>query len=203
MPRRRSSLKSPNAVDMFASKADGCTKPLPFKLRTYAAWRFDAVLPGHFRRNKAEFAHHLYPIVAPLPTAGRNTPPLEPSDSTGPYVYFVCDDLARVRYIGKSLEEHVIQRWVRPGIGGTAKHYWTHSTRAGGAVFQIARGLQARESGHYELRYAPVREMETDLLSELGVAASPDHALTAAQIEVALIRVLGPDWNVVRLGRRC
>jgi hypothetical protein len=35
---------------------------LPRSLRTYTAWRFDGVLPGSFKRNKAQFAHHDYPV---------------------------------------------------------------------------------------------------------------------------------------------
>lgn len=96
---------------------------LPADLKTYLAWRFEATIPGSFRRNKADFAHHEYPILAPLPTAGRQTAPLERSTRSGPYIYFVCDAREQVRYVGKSLEDQVIQRWVRPGVGGPAKHY--------------------------------------------------------------------------------
>lgn len=29
-----------------------------------------------------------------------------------PYLYFVCDDKGLVRYVGKSLEDQVLQRWI-------------------------------------------------------------------------------------------
>jgi hypothetical protein len=133
--------------------------PIPADLKTYIAWRFDRVLPGSFRRRKADFAHHEYPILAPLPSLGRNTPPIERSATPGPFVYFVCDTTGLVRYVGKSLENQVIQRWVRPGVGGPAKHYWTHSTRSGGAVFEIARGIATGSSPVFTLRYTPVAEL--------------------------------------------
>lgn len=168
---------------------------LPADIRTYVAWRFDAVLPGSFRRNKADFAHHLYPILSPLPKAGRHTAPLEASPSSGPYVYFVCDSGGLVRYVGKSLEEQVIHRWVRPGIGGPAKHYWTHSTRSGGAVFEIARGLQSGASMHYELRYLPTAELSSAYRTEFGIGPAHDTPTAAALAEAGLIRMLRPDWN--------
>lgn len=142
---------------------------LPADLRTYVAWRFDAVLEGSFRRNKADYAHHRYPILSPLPSAGRHTAPLEASASSGPYVYFVCDAGGLVRYVGKSLEEQVIHRWVRPGVGGPAKHYWSHSTRSGGAVFEIARGLQSGRSRCYDLRYLPLAELGSSYRTGFGI----------------------------------
>ena len=107
---------------------------LPTGLKTYLAWNFETVLTGTFRRNKADFAHHQYPILAPLPSDGRNTPAIEKSIQGGPCLYFVCDDRQHVCYVGMSKEDQVIHRWVRPGIGGPAKHYWTHSTKSGGCV---------------------------------------------------------------------
>jgi len=165
-------------------------------LKTYKAWRFDAVLAGSFRRNKVDFAHHLYPIVAPLPAAGRQTPPLEVSLHGGPYVYFVTDDGGLVRYVGRSLEGQVILRWVRPGIGGPAKHYWTHSTRSGGAVFEIARGLGNGESNHYDLRYFAIQELGERQREQYGITAGHPAVHAVAIAEKALIRALQPDWNV-------
>ena len=166
-------------------------KALPSALRTYVAWRFNQVLPGSFRRNKAQFAHHVYPVLGPLPTKGRNTPAMERSRHAGPYLYFVCDAQERVRYVGKSLEDQMLQRWVRPGVGGPSKHYWTHSTASGGCVFNIAKGLQAAESGHYTLRYVPVGEVGADVWRDLGVTAE----LELANAERAFIHALAADWN--------
>ncbi|MCW5631814.1 MAG: hypothetical protein KIT17_00610 [Rubrivivax sp.] len=168
---------------------------LPADLTTYLAWRFDAVLPGTFRRNKVDFAHHEYPILAPLPTGGRNTPPLERAAKGGPYVYFVCHAASLVRYVGKSLEEQVIQRWVRPGVGGPAKHYWTHSTRSGGAVFEIARGLASGKSPFFALRYVPVAELDEARRRRFGLQPGEEPARQAERAEQGLIRELLPDWN--------
>lgn len=167
----------------------------PTNLHSYLAWRFDAVLPGSFRRNKADFAHHKYPILSPMPKAGRHTAPLETSASGGPYVYFVCDSGGVVHYVGKSLEVHVFYRWVRPGVGGPAKHYWTHSTRSGGVVFEIARGLQSGASEHYDLRYLPSAELSSAYRTEFGVDRQHDAPTSAALAEAGLIRMLRPDWN--------
>lgn len=169
--------------------------PLPPTLKTYVAWRFDRVLPGAFRRNKAQFAHHEYPILAPLPTAARNTPALQRSRLGGPYLYFVCDAQERVRYVGKSKEDQVLQRWIRPGMGGPAKHYWTHSTAGGGCVFNIANGLQAGESSHYTLRYVPVAEVPAGLWEQLGTDPGVALEADARRAESAFIRALAPDWN--------
>ncbi len=168
---------------------------LPNDLKTYLAWKFDAVLQGTFRRNKADFAHHNYPIVAPLPTAGRHTPALERSVKAGPYVYFVCDASGDVRYVGKSLEDQVIQRWVRPGVGGPAKHYWTHSTRSGGAVFEIARGISSGTSPFFTLQYMPIEELGETYRSRFGIGDDSTPATMAALAETGLIQVLRPDWN--------
>lgn len=166
-------------------------KPLPNALRTYIAWKFDRVLPGTFRRNKAQFAHHAYPIVGPLPTRGRNTPALESSHSRGPYLYFVCDDQGLVHYVGKSQEDQVLQRWVRPGVGGPAKHYWTHSTASGGCVFNIAEGLKTGASSHYTLHYVPASEITQEMWMTLDLVAAAD----VGAAERAFIRLLAPDWN--------
>lgn len=169
---------------------------LPANLKTYRAWKFDHLLPGTFRRNKAEFAHHEYPILGPLPTEGRRTCALERSPNTGPYIYFVCDAKEMVRYVGKSLEEQVIHRWVRPGVGGPSKHYWTHSTRSGGCVFSIAKGLQNGESRFYTLRYVPISELTKVHLASLGISdPHGDHSGMTEHIERAMIRALDPDWN--------
>lgn len=164
---------------------------LPAALRTYVAWRFDCVLQGSFTRNKKQFAHHVYPVLGPLPTAARNTPELERSRLHGPYLYFVCDANDRVRYVGKSLEDRVLQRWIRPGVGGPASHYWTHSTASGGCVFNIEKGLRSRESAHFTLRYVPIAEVPRDVWVQLGVSGPVDPRTA----ERAFINALRADWN--------
>src|ERR1035437_4230988 len=101
-------------------------------IKTHLAWTFTNVLPGTFKRNRPEQAHLDFPILAPLPNLATKTRPLEECGSIGPFIYFVTDGAGRVRYVGKSKETSVIKRWVRPGVGGPAKHYWTHSTKTGG-----------------------------------------------------------------------
>lgn len=168
---------------------------IPSVLKTFVAWRFDSVLDGTFKRNKADFAHHDYPIIAPLPTAGRKTLPIESSSGSGPYIYFVCDDVGAVQYVGKSMEDQIIHRWVRPGVGGPAKHYWTHSTRSGGSVFEIARGLKERRSTHYELRYIPVDNLSEEFSAQFGIASTDESAEKANKAESGFIRSMSPAWN--------
>lgn len=164
-------------------------------LKTYLAWKFDEVIPGTFRRNKAEFAHHEYPIVAPLPTVGGRTAPLERSVALGPYVYFVLDSSELVRYVGKSLEKQVIQRWIRPGVGGPATHYWTHSTRSGGTVFNIAQGILSGQSPCFSLRYVPLAELDEVRRKRFGIGHGAVAAVAVALAEQGLILELQPDWN--------
>lgn len=168
---------------------------LPTQLKTYLGWKFDAVLPGSFRRNKEDFAHLDYPILSPLPTAGAATPTIERSSQLGPYVYFVCDADGNVRYVGKSKEKYITQRWIRPGVGGPSSHFWTHSIGSGGCVFNIAQGLQSGESRFFTLHYVPVAEIGDELRQSLGVPEGNDLASIATSLEKALIRNLCPDWN--------
>lgn len=168
---------------------------LPTQFKTYLAWRFDATLEGSFRRKKAQFSHHEYPILAPLPTLGRRTPVMERSKRGGPYIYFVCDSSNYVCYVGKTLEASVIHRWVRPGIGGPAQHYWTHSTRSGGCVMAISDGLRRGLSQHYTLRYVPLAEISDDCLAQFGIVRASDPSDAAIRVERALIDTLNPKWN--------
>lgn len=185
------STSAATTVSAPTGHAPNAPQALPATLKTYVAWRFDQVLSGTFKRNKAQFAHHDYPILGPLPTAARNTPALEPSRLVHPYLYFVCDDQGRVRYVGKTLEAQVLHRWIRPGVGGPAKHYWTHSTVKGGCVFNIADGLKSGRSKHYTLRYVPLAEVAPAVWLQLGLNAGID--LDTA--EAAMIRTLCADWN--------
>lgn len=168
---------------------------IPLEIKTYVAWRFTSVLPGSFRRAKKAFEHLAYPILTPLPDAGSKTRSLERSAQGGPYVYFVCDDTDRVRYVGKSLEKDVISRWTRPGLGGPAKHYFTHSRKSGGCVFSIAEAMNAGESSHFTLRYVPVAEIADDVLARLGIDRKGTLAEFAATVEGALTKACCADWN--------
>lgn len=168
---------------------------IPSNIRTYIAWRFTDILPGTFKRNKADFAHHEYPILGPLPQFGGKTRPIEDCPSLGPYIYFVVDGMERVCYIGKSKEDCVVKRWVRPGIGGPAKHYWTHSTKSGGSVFNIAEGLR-RGEGPFTLRFVPLSELLPLYGMKFGILpiGTIDHALK--RMEDCLVNELLPIWNI-------
>jgi hypothetical protein len=161
---------------------------------TYLGWTFTHILPGTFKRNRAEFKHHDYPILAPLPPKGTQQTPMQGEAVQGPFIYFIVDDQRRVFYVGKSKEAHVLKRWIRPGNGGPAKHYWTHSTSSGGCVFNIAEGLRA-EKGPYHLRFVPFTTLRTQFGRMFGLddAQDIDTALTCA--ERGLIRALSPLWN--------
>lgn len=167
---------------------------LPQGFKTFLAWSFNEVLPGTFKRSKKEFAHLDYPILAPLPKLKTKTQPLEDCGCSGPFIYFVLDRTQRVCYIGKSKEANVIKRWVRPGLGGPASHYWTHSITSGGSVFNIAKGLQAGD-GPFSLRYSPLTELLPKYRSQFGISngASTDIALRC--MEAGLVTELSPLWN--------
>ena len=168
---------------------------IPTELKTYHAWTFNSVLSGTFRRRKADFAHHEYPILAPLPTNGAKTRSREASDSGGPYVYFVCDDNSHVRYVGKSQEKDVLVRWIRPGVGGPTSHYWTHSTKAGGCVFSIAEALASGESKHFSVRYLSIAEMSPSALQRCGIPTNMAIEGLTGLVESALITICDADWN--------
>lgn len=152
---------------------------------TSLAWEFTHLIGGSFRRNKAQFAHHEYPILGPLPGRAASTEPLEKCTEPGPFLYFVVDGQGDVCYVGKSEETSVLKRWIRPGNGGPASHYWTHSTRAGGCVFSIADGL--RRGSRYQLRYAP--------LGRLQLAGVVSRSCNLPEAERQLIDQLRPAWN--------
>lgn len=164
------------------------------QIPTYLAWSFTHILPGTFKRNRPEFMHHDYPILGPLPTSTTKQQPLEGGVVQGPFIYFIQDGNNSVFYVGKSEEPNVLKRWVRPGNGGPATHYWTHSIRSGGCVFNIAAGLRA-SNGPFHLRFttlAILRERFADEL-RLNLALGEKDALQEA--ESRLIQALAPTWN--------
>jgi hypothetical protein len=164
------------------------------QIPTHLGWSFTHLLPGTFKRNRAEFMHHDYPILAPLPIRGRAEQPLEGALVQGPFIYFVLNEFGQVFYVGKSQEKQVLKRWIRPGNGGPAKHYWTHSTRAGGCIFNIANGLREGR-GPFHLRFASLTSLQSRFSDILGL----DHMLEDTEAlevaERALIRALEASWN--------
>jgi hypothetical protein len=158
------------------------------------AWRFDGVLPGNFTRNKVDFAHLIYPLLAPMPTAGRNTAPLEEVGVTGPFVYFVVGADQVVHYVGKSLETSVVHRWVRPGIGAPSNHYWTHSKKTGGVEFEIAKALQSGARA-FSLRYAPLHRIPAPYQAKAGVTSATTDKEGVEQLGAHFIKLLSPPWN--------
>lgn len=162
--------------------------------KTYLAWQFSNVIPGTFKRNKKQFAHLNYPILAPLPTNAAKTKPIEQCPADGPFIYFVHDGAGRLCYIGKSKEKSVIKRWVRPGIGGPSEYYWTHSTASGGNVFSIAEGL-LRNEGPFSLRYTSLSALLPQFESVFNIYAGMDADLALQRMEEGLIELLSPTWN--------
>ena len=162
--------------------------------KTYLAWEFSSVIPGTFKRNKKQFSHLDYPILAPLPTNAAKTKPIEQCPAEGPFIYFVHDGAGKLCYIGKSKEKCVIKRWVRPGIGGPSEYYWTHSTSSGGNVFSIAEGLRLNE-GPFALRYTSLSTLLPTYESMFGISARMDADLALQRMEEGLIGLLSPTWN--------
>lgn len=167
---------------------------IPDDIKTYLAWTFKNLLPGTFKRSKADFAHLDYPIVAPLPTLKTKTRPIEECGSAGPFIYFVVDGVGGICYIGKSKESSVIKRWVRPGIGGPSSHYWTHSTQSGGSVFNIADGLR-KEEGPFSLRYTTLSSLLPLYGRQFGILPTTPAALALKFMEDGLTQALSPLWN--------
>ena len=129
---------------------------IPTEIRTHHAWQFDTVLPGNFRRYKDDYADIDFPILAPLPDRSTGTAPREGAEVAGPFLYFVTDRNSEVFCVGKSKEKTVIKRWVRPGIGGSATHCWTHTNKSAGCVRRIADAIQTG-CGPFQLRLISVR----------------------------------------------
>lgn len=161
---------------------------------TYLAWTFTDVLEGAFKRLKQEYKHHDYPILAPLPATGARQTPLEGNDLAGPFIYFLVDQTGDVQYVGKSKEKNVLMRWCRPGYGGPAKRYWTHSVRSGGCVFNIAADLQSGK-GPFHLRFAPLSELRSRCSAALGIDPAFSEKEALEQAERSLIGALKPRWN--------
>ena len=165
---------------------------IPDDIPTYLAWRFDSVVPGSFRRNKADYAHIDFPILAPLPTRKASTPPIEGGAVLGPFIYFVVDASQSVHYVGKSEENTVVKRWVRPGIGGPSTHYWTHTNKMAGCIRRIAEGIQ-RGGGPFQLRFAAASNVPAGYISQF-VQQYPSLG-RLDQTEKGFMALLRPAWN--------
>lgn len=161
---------------------------------TSLAWTFTHLLPGTFKRNRPEFAHHDYPIVAPLPAKKNQTQPLQGASEAGPFIYFVTDAGGKLCYVGKSKEENVLRRWIRPGNGGPTTHYWTHSTASGGCVFEIAKGIKAGK-GPFSLRFTTLHVLRKQFADVLGLTSFVDEKSALEHAEKRLIALLQPAWN--------
>lgn len=164
------------------------------QIPTHLGWTFTHLLPGTFKRNRSKFMHLDYPILAPLPHDGRHQRPLNGAAVLGPFIYFVHDDLGQVYYVGKSQEEHILKRWIRPGNGGPAGHYWTHSTSTGGCTFKIAEGLRTGQ-GPFYLCFASLLSLRERVSDSLNVDWSADASAVLKHTEGAMIRALNPLWN--------
>lgn len=167
---------------------------IPADIKTYLAWTFTELLSGTFKRNKKQFAHLNYPILAPLPIMKSKTRPIEECGSEGPFIYFLLDGAERLCYLGKSEEANVIKRWVRPGVGGLASHYWSHSIRSGGTVFNIADGLRDGE-GPFSLRYTTLSALLPVYGEQFGISPNMPKSRQLALMEHGLILAFSPVWN--------
>lgn len=164
------------------------------EIPTSLAWSFTHLIPGTFKRNKKQFALLEYPILAPLPTKKTNTQPIEPISGVGPFIYFVVDASSTLCYVGKSHENSVLKRWIRPGNGGPTTHYWTHSTKGGGSVFNIAEGLR-REQGPYSLHVSTLDLLLKKFSQTLQFNPEMSTKEVLKEVENFLIREMQPVWN--------
>lgn len=174
------------------NQEDSNDSQIPNNIKTYHAWTFSEILPGTFKRNKAVFAHLDYPIIAPLPTLKAKTQPIELSNFGGPFIYFVLDRNGCICYIGKTEEATVIKRWVRPDTENN--YFWTHSTKVGGTVFNIADGLN-RGDGPFTLRYSTLVELLPVIGKQCGIKLDFTEKQALKLIEDGLVKTLTPKWN--------
>jgi hypothetical protein len=165
---------------------------LPPDLSTHVAWRFESVLPGSFRRDKEDYADIDFPILAPLPPRNAATEPLEGAKTVGPFIYFVVDRDGEVKYVGKSKENTVIKRWVRPGLGGPATHYWTHTNKTAGCVRRIANGIQSGR-GPFHLRFIGTSTLPSPYMERFS-SLHPNLELLE-RAEKGFMSMLEPAWN--------
>lgn len=165
---------------------------IPTEIQTHLAWQFEVVLPGHFRRDKQDYADIDFPILAPLLDRKAATAPHECPQLAGPFIYFVIDGDAQLQYVGKSKGKTVIKRWVRPGIGGPTTHYWTHTNKSAGCVRRITEGILAGR-GPFQLRFLSAEAVPQHHVKCFALQYSRLDPLE--QIEKGMMSLLRPVWN--------
>lgn len=171
------------------------------------AWKFSELLPGEFERDRKEVAGIKFPVVGPLPTHGKQTPPFEGRELLGPYLYILVDARGQTKYVGVATESGLsspIERWIRPDKAGTSE-YWAHGTnkRKGKAtVVWLKEGLLAGD-GPYSLYFSNYAHLAADIkisTESRGGSYSPLQQLSAKKfiedLEHALIFALQPEWNI-------
>lgn len=175
-------------------------------LRLHLAWEFTDVLPGLLERNRKGFVGKTFPIVGPLPNAGRDTRAFEKNDAKPPYLYVVYDSAGVIRYVGKGVEaklKTVLQRWIRPNkLDG--RHYWTHGTNLTKKVATVAsiadeinKGLRPVRLyfGNYESFYPLVttRARSLDIEQQALLTLPKDEFIR--ELERLMIYTFQPEWN--------
>lgn len=88
----------------------------------------------------------------------------------------------------------MLKRWIRPGLGGPASHYWSHTNKTAGCVRKIADGVRTG-NGPYTLRYTTLQAART----KLGGTVVPDVLEPKAAIKALedhFIATLKPAWNI-------
>lgn len=168
---------------------------IPEDINTHLAWCFEEILPSRFRRSKIDFAHTDFPILAPLPPAPRQRRPIEGGDQPAPFIYFVLNASGDVCYVGMTLKAPFLSRWIRPGLGGPASHYWTHAIANGGCVKNIEAGLRAGD-GPFELRFTSVMNLPLHYWGRLDLHEPLVDKHSVELAEERLTRDLLPIWNI-------
>lgn len=165
--------------------------------KTFKGWEFSQLMPGTFKRNKKQFEHLTYPIIGPLPTHKGKTRPLEECGTNGPFIYFIVDETGAVRYVGKSHEDCVLERWIRPDNSTPPRYFWTHSIQSGGNVFNIAEGLCKRK-GPFTLRYTTLAILMQIFGNQFGIDDAENEKVQLKKMEGGLQDLFQPDWNKIK-----
>lgn len=177
----------------------------------HLAWEYSEVLPGDFERDRKGSEGRKFPIVAPLPTRGRNTPPLEAGTLGGPYLYAMYDAKDTIRYIGVVTEtdcSNFLERWIRPDKN-TGRYFWTHGTNKRGksTVEWIADALRDG-LGPIRLHFSNYRHL-FDAVAARAEAKRFDLSpykefppgTFLEKLEHAWIYLLQPEWNRAKKNR--
>jgi hypothetical protein len=179
------------------------TFPTPDMLTLKLAWKFSEILPGNFERDRKSVIGRKFPIIAPLPKTGSATLPLENSFASAPFLYFVYSSKCQIKYIGKSTEKNVLERWIRPEKSSGIKR-WTHGTtgKNKSTVEYIAEEIinGVVPVSLYFTNYEALLPQVLNRLYLLGICNSEIIAMSKEkfieQLEHYLIYKFQPDWNV-------